>query len=44
MWELDKSEKFGDRWPEVKAILTELEDNYGIHMLDVNPGNVALDE
>jgi hypothetical protein len=42
MWEADKREKFGDRWPEVKAVLAALEDNYGIHMLDVNPGNVAL--
>jgi len=41
MWEADKREKFGERWPEVKAALAALED-YGIHMLDVNPGNVAL--
>lgn len=34
-------EKFGERWTEVKAVLTALE-YYGIHMLDVNPGNVAL--
>lgn len=40
-WELDKREKFGERWPEVRAVLAALED-YGIHMLDVNPGNLAL--
>ena len=40
-WEMDKREKFGERWPEVKAVLAALED-HGIHMLDVNPGNVAL--
>lgn len=40
-WEVDTREKFGERWPEVKAVLGALED-YGIHMLDVNPGNVAL--
>ena len=40
-WEADNREKFGERWPEVKAVLKALED-YGIHMLDVNPGNVAL--
>jgi hypothetical protein len=40
-WEADKREKFGERWLEVRAVLAALED-YGIHMLDVNPGNVAL--
>jgi hypothetical protein len=41
MWAADKQEKFGARWPEVQAVLAALED-YGIHMLDVNPGNVAF--
>lgn len=41
MWEVDKREKFGTHWPEVQAVLAALED-YGIHMLDVNPGNVAV--
>lgn len=40
-WEADKREKFGERWPEVQAVLADLE-QYGIHMLDVNPGNVAF--
>ena len=40
-WEADKREKFGPRWPEVQAVLAALE-GYGIHMLDVNPGNVAF--
>ena len=40
-WEADKREKFGERWPEVQAVLAALEE-YGIHMLDVNPGNVAF--
>jgi hypothetical protein len=40
-WEADKREKFGDRWPEVKAVLAAL-DEFGIQMLDVNPGNVAF--
>jgi len=40
-WETDKREKFGLRWPEVQAVLAALE-GYGIHMLDVNPGNVAF--
>ncbi|HVV00649.1 MAG TPA: hypothetical protein VHH88_04760 [Verrucomicrobiae bacterium] len=41
IWEADKREKFGERWREVKAVLAALED-YGIHMLDVNPGNVTF--
>ena len=40
-WESDKREKFGDRWPKVKAVLAALEE-LGIQMLDVNPGNVAF--
>ena len=43
MWETDKREKFGARWAEVQAVLAALED-YGIHLLDVNPGNVAFAE
>lgn len=43
IWEADKREKFGPRWPEVQAVLAALE-GYGIHMLDVNPGNVAFRE
>jgi len=41
MWEADNREKFGDRWWKVQAIIGALED-YGIHMLDINPGNVAF--
>ena len=41
MWEVEKREKFGERWPEVQAVLTALEE-YGIQMLDVNPGNIAF--
>ena len=40
-WEADKQEKFGDHWPRVQEVLAALED-LGIHMLDVNPGNVAF--
>ncbi|MCW5558504.1 MAG: hypothetical protein KIT22_11825 [Verrucomicrobiae bacterium] len=41
-WEADKREKFGEHWREVKAMLAALEE-YDIHMLDVNPGNVAFE-
>ena len=40
-WEEEKQDQFGPRWPEVQAILRELE-AYGIFMVDVNPGNVAF--
>jgi len=41
LWENDKREKFGNRWPRVQMVLAALED-YGIHLLDVNPGNIAF--
>jgi hypothetical protein len=40
-WELEKREQFDTRWPEVRAILAELEE-FGVFMLDVNPGNVSF--
>jgi hypothetical protein len=41
-WLADKQEQFGSRWPEVQAILRELE-GYGIFVVDVTPNNIALD-
>jgi hypothetical protein len=40
-WRADKAEQFGDQWPEVQAILRELE-SYGIYMEDVSPGNISF--
>ena len=40
-WHAEKQEQFSPRWPEVQAILRELE-GFGVFMLDVNPGNVAF--
>jgi hypothetical protein len=40
-WEEEKREQFGPRWPKVQAVLAALED-YGIHMLDVSPSNIAF--
>ncbi|MCE9533167.1 MAG: hypothetical protein K8T89_18875 [Planctomycetes bacterium] len=40
-WRVAKLEQFGPRWPEVQAILRELE-SYEIYMVDVNPGNVSF--
>lgn len=40
-WEREKREQYGDRWPEVRAILRELE-RLGVYMIDVHPGNVSF--
>jgi hypothetical protein len=40
-WEAEKREQFGRRWPEVLAILRELE-SFGIFMIDVHPGNISF--
>src|SRR5439155_17463747 len=40
-WRADKAEQFSDHWPEVQAILRELE-SYGIYMEDVSPGNISF--
>jgi hypothetical protein len=42
-WRTEKQEQFGERWPEVQAILTALE-GYGVFMVDVHPGNVSFDD
>ena len=40
-WRAEKAEQFGERWPEVQAILRELE-TYGIYMEDVSPSNIGF--
>ncbi len=40
-WQAEKQEQFEGHWPEVQAILRELE-GFGIFMLDVNPGNISF--
>lgn len=40
-WQAEKQEQYGLRWPEVQAILGELE-GYGVFMVDVNPGNISF--
>ena len=42
-WLAEKREQFGDRWPEVAAILRTLE-GLGIHYIDVSPKNISLPE
>ena len=40
-WRAEKIEQFGARWPDVEAVLRELE-RLDIHMVDVNPGNISF--
>lgn len=40
-WETDNRERFGERWPQVQAVLAALEE-MDIHMIDVLPGNIAF--
>lgn len=42
-WVAQKSELFEGHWPKVLEILRYLE-GYGIHVLDVNPGNICFDD
>jgi len=41
-WEMDRMEKFEDRWPEVKKVMRELE-CHGIFLSDLHPGNIAFE-
>jgi hypothetical protein len=42
-WKEDKEEIFGEKWPEVTQVLAALR-AYGIHLLDINPANIAFGE
>ena len=42
MWRAEKAEQFGQQWPQVQAIMAMLEARFGIHLIDVNPGNVTF--
>ncbi len=42
-WRAEKQEQFGPRWPEVQAILRDLE-AFGVFMADVNPGNISFEQ
>jgi len=37
----EKEAQFGDDWPKVQKIVSELED-YGIYLTDISPSNIAL--
>jgi hypothetical protein len=40
-WEQEKKEQFGSRWPDVRAIINELQ-IHGIFLIDVNPRNISF--
>ncbi|HBJ82672.1 MAG TPA: hypothetical protein DDZ88_02115 [Verrucomicrobiales bacterium] len=41
-WEMDRMEKFEDRWPEVRKVMSELE-WFGIYLSDMHLGNIAFE-
>jgi hypothetical protein len=41
-WYAEKSEQFGDRWPQVELVLSEFRRLTGFVLLDVNPGNIRF--
>ena len=41
-WRAEKMEQFGDRWPDVEAVLEVLRSRFGIHLLDIHPWNIAF--
>jgi hypothetical protein len=43
-WHEEKSEQFGSQWAAVQVVLAQLRGHYGIHLLDVNPGNITFVE
>lgn len=42
-WLEEKLEQFAERWPHVATVLAELE-RYGIHLMDIHPGNITFAE
>ena len=43
-WQREKQDQFGDRWPAVQLLLATLSGSLGIHLVDVNPGNITFSE
>ena len=42
-WQHAKHDEFGEHWGTVLVMLKVLEEEYGIFMLDVHPGNIAFE-
>lgn len=44
-WHEEKTEQFGEsRWNRVLTLIGILRGQFGIHLLDVNPGNITFGE
>jgi hypothetical protein len=43
-WYQEKAEQFGEHWSDVLIVLDELRRGFGIHLLDINPGNITFRE
>lgn len=41
LWEQEKREQFGERWPTVLHVIAGFA-RFGIHLLDITPGNIAF--
>jgi hypothetical protein len=41
-WYAEKSEQFGDNWPQVELVLAEFKRLTGFVLLYVNPGNIRF--
>jgi len=41
-WHEEKLHQFGERWPDVQAVLAILQSRYGIYLLDIHPGNLTF--
>ena len=42
-WLEEKQEQFGERWSHIAAVLAALQ-GYGIHLMDIHPGNITFAE
>ena len=41
-WEASRREQFGANWGLVRAVLNELEEEFGVFVLDIHPSNIAF--
>ena len=42
-WRTEKQELFGENWGRVLMLLHVLEEQWGVYMLDIHPGNIAFE-
>ena len=41
-WRTEKAEESGERWPDVLSVMSELQQIAGIHLFDLNRGNIGF--